>query len=168
MTNEIDLIPSDYRSEQWRRRALKTLMISCSAIVATSVLGAGAFSHATTRVQLQVTELAAHRELTGQQRSELEALSGRQTELEQQLAVLEGLRGGAAADTMSVTIDRALADHRVWFTRWQFQRAGVLVYEEQAGVEQRQQRTGGRRSFHRPRHSDFFCRRPSRYCPGQY
>lgn len=135
MTNEIDLIPSDYRSEQWRRRALKTLMISCSAIVATSVLGAGAFSHATTRVQLQVTELAAHRELTGQQRSELEALSGRQTELEQQLAVLEGLRGGAAADTMSVTIDRALADHRVWFTRWQFQRAGVLVYEEQAGVE---------------------------------
>lgn len=135
MLNEIDLIPSDYRSQQWQRRALKMLAIGCGAIVATTVLGTAALSQATTRVQSQVTELQTQREVTSQQRAELESLSGRQTELEQQLAVLEGLRSGAAADTMSVTIDRALADHRVWFTRWQFQRAGVLVYEEQAGVQ---------------------------------
>lgn len=135
MLNEIDLIPSDYRSQQWQRRALKMLAIGCGAIVATTVLGTAALSQATTRVQSQVTELQAQRDVTSQQRAELESLSGRQTELEQQLAVLEGLRSGAAADTMSVTIDRALADHRVWFTRWQFQRAGVLVYEEQAGVQ---------------------------------
>ena len=35
---------------------------------------------------------------------------------------------------MFVTIDRALKDHDVWFTRWQFQRAGVLVGKEQVGV----------------------------------
>ena len=135
MRNEIDLIPSDYRSRQWQWRALKLLAIGCSAIVFTAVLGAGALSHATTRIQQQATELETRREVTAQQRAELEALNGRQVELEQQLAVLEGLRGGAAAVTMSVTIDRALADHMVWFTRWQFERAGVLVYEDQADVQ---------------------------------
>ena len=133
--SEIDLIPSDYRFQQRQRRVLKMLAIGCSAIVATTALGAGALGHATARIQRQVTELEAQREVTGQQRSELEALSARQGELEQQLALLEGLRSGAAADTMFVTIDRALTGHTVWFTRWQFQRAGVLVDEEQVGVQ---------------------------------
>lgn len=132
--SEIDLIPSDYRSRRWQWWALKMFAIGCSVIVATTVLGAGALSHSTSRIQQEATELEAQREVTGQRRAELDMLSGRQVELEQQLAVLEGLRGGAAAVTMSVTIDRALADHRVWFTRWQFERAGVLVYEEQASV----------------------------------
>ena len=132
--NEIDLIPSDYRTQRWQRRALKMFAIGCSVIVATTVLGAGALSHSTTRIQRQATALEARRDVTGQRRAELEALSRRQVELEQQLAVLEGLRGGAAAATMSVTIDRALADHTVWFTRWQFERAGVLIDEEQANV----------------------------------
>jgi len=133
--SDIDLIPSDYRFQQWQRRTLKLLGTGCGAIVASTVLGAGALGHATASIQRQVTELEAQREVTGQQRSELEALSGRQAEFEQQLTLLEGLRSGAAADTMFLTIDRALADHTVWFTRWQFQRAGVLVGEEQAGVQ---------------------------------
>ena len=132
---ELDLIPSDYRAEQWQRRTLKMLAMGCSAIIVTTALGAAALGHATVRIRQQVTDLEARREVSGQQRAELEALNGHQEELEQQLALLEGLRSGAAADTMFLTIDRALADHTVWFTRWQFQRAGVLVGEEQAGVQ---------------------------------
>ena len=88
--NEIDLIPSDYRSQRWQTRALKMFAIGCSVIVATTVLGAGVLTHSTTRIQRQATELEARRDVTGQRRAELEALSGRQVELEQQLAALEG------------------------------------------------------------------------------
>ena len=132
---EIDLIPSEYRAQQWQRRTVRMLVMGCSAIVATTVVGAAALGHATTRIRQQVTDLEAQREVSGQQRSELEALNQEQGDLKQQLALLEGLRSGAAADTMFITIDRALADHTVWFSRWQFQRAGVLVGEEQAGVQ---------------------------------
>ncbi len=132
--NEIDLIPSDYRFQRWQRRALKVLALGCSAIVGTTVLGTAALSYTTAGIERKLDLLEAQWNVTDQQRSELESLSGRQAEFEQQLALLEGLRSGAAADTMFVTIDRALANHAAWFTRWQFQRAGELVYEEPAGV----------------------------------
>ncbi len=132
--SEIDLIPTEYRSEVWLRRALKLVGVTCGAIVASTALAAGAFSNRTSNINSQIAELEAHRAVTAQQRSELEALSGRQNEFQQQLELLEGLRSGAAADDMFLTVDRALADHSVWFTRWQFQRAGVLVGEQPGEV----------------------------------
>lgn len=132
--SEIDLIPSEYRSRLWQRYALKILGLSSSAIVATTAVAAGAFSSTTSRIESQIADLEAQRAVTSQQRAELEALNGQQIEFEQQLDLLQGLRSGAAADAMFVTVDRALEDHGVWFTRWQFQRAGVLVAEQQNEV----------------------------------
>ena len=132
--SEIDLIPSEYRSQLWQRRALKMLGISCGLIVATSAVATVAFSTTASRIESQIADLEAQRAVTGQQRTLLESLSDQQTEFEQQLDLLRGLRSGAAADAMFVTIDRALEDDGVWFTRWQFQRAGVLVAEQQSEV----------------------------------
>lgn len=132
--SEIDLIPSDYRSGLWRRRALKIFGISCGAIMVTTAAATATFSSTTSRIESQIADLEAQRAVTAQQRAELEALDGQRTEFEKQLDLLQGLRSGAAADAMFVTVDRALEDHGVWFTRWQFQRAGVLVAEQQDEV----------------------------------
>lgn len=132
--SEIDLIPSEYRVELRLRRALKLVGVACGAIFATTALATGGFTNTTSHINSQIEALEARRAVTTQQRAELEALSGRKSEFEQQLELLEGLRSGAAADDMFLTVDRALAEHGVWFTRWQFQRAGVLVGEQPGGV----------------------------------
>ena len=60
----------------------------------------------------------------------MERLGVEKSELEQQFHLLSGLRSGAAAGDMFVTIDRALTSEDVWFLEWQFQRAGVMAGED--------------------------------------
>ena len=48
--------------------------------------------------------------------------------------MLSGLRSGASAEQMFVTVDRALPGQEVWITSWKFRRAGTPVNEKQEAV----------------------------------
>ena len=132
---DIDLIPAEYRARQSHKRWLTLLLAASGTLIVAAVGSYFALSYLTKEVRSDVEELLTHQAITKQQRAELEELSAYKTELQQQLALLNGLRSGAAAETMFVTIDRALVDEELWFLRWQFQRAGVIVGEEEKGVE---------------------------------
>ena len=126
---DIDLIPSDYRFQVWLRRsalrfglALGALSLAASATYFGLVL-------ATSRVQAEVDALQARQLVTTQQRAELTELEETKRSYEQQLALLQGLRSGAAAQAMFETVDRALVDG-VWFLDWEFRRAGAVVEEQ--------------------------------------
>ena len=85
-----------------------------------------AAANATTRV-----EALQHRQsMTAQQRVDLERMGKEKTELERQFRVLSGLRSGAAAGDMFVTVDRALTSDDVWFLNWEFERAGVVINDD--------------------------------------
>lgn len=75
----------------------------------------------------RISELQKQQEITTQQRDAITRLAGDKQALEQQLALLNSLRSGAAAPQMFSTIDRAMSDGDVWFDNWEFRRAGSTV-----------------------------------------
>lgn len=133
---DIDLIPADYRRSRWLRVWLRHMIIAGVAVAITPLLAFAGLSQQVAKLRAEVDLLEEQRAVTAQQRSDLEALTGRKDRLDQQLSMLNSLRSGAPARTVFVAIDKALADAEVWFLNWQFRRAGVMVPESQAaGVE---------------------------------
>ncbi len=54
-------------------------------------------------------------------------MDARLTALNDEWTLLQGLRSGAAAEDLFVIIDQALPGTDVWFEKWKFRRAGVVV-----------------------------------------
>ena len=81
-----------------------------------------------------IQALEKKKAITSQQQRVLESLQGQHQSIADKLAVLERLRGGAAAQEMFVAVDRALEGESVWFTSWSFLRAGSAVPREPQGI----------------------------------
>ncbi len=99
-------------------------------LVGILMLVSAALGIATANARSRVEALQHVQAVTARQRADLERLGAEKTEFERQFHLLSGLRSGAAAEDMFVTIDRALTSDDVWFLEWQFQRAGIMVGEE--------------------------------------
>ena len=125
--SEIDLIPGIYRKQllfrQWLKRAGFALL-SVSVLIGAAFAFLRMENH---KLDAALRELQLQKAISTQQRSQLETLNGRKRDLTQQLELLAGLRSGAAADRMFATIDRALNEGSVWFTDWNFRRAGTVT-----------------------------------------
>jgi len=128
--NDIDLIPQAYHTRRWQSRWIVFAAISLGGLVALLVSGSLAVDAATDNARTKVAELQRQQTITAQQRADLEELGSEKADLEGQFRLLSGLRSGAAAEKMFVTVDRALTGDDVWFLSWQFQRAGVVVEGE--------------------------------------
>ncbi len=128
--SDIDLIPQAYRTRRWQSRWIKRTALMLGALVGILMLGSSALGVATANARSRVEALQLRQTVTAEQRADLERLGAEKSELERQYHLLSGLRSGAAAEDMFVTIDRALTSDDVWFLEWQFQRAGVMVGEE--------------------------------------
>lgn len=128
--SDIDLIPTAYRTRRWQMRWLKVSSSVLAGLIGAVALGAAAISIATANATSRVEALQERQAVTTQQRADLEQMGAQKTELERQFRLLSGLRSGAAAGEMFVTIDRALNSDDIWFLDWEFERAGVLVNEE--------------------------------------
>jgi cell division protein FtsB len=131
--SEIDLIPPRHR----RRKAAARWLLRGAAVyglVAIALLGARvALSRSVHSEQGQLQQIQAQRAQAESERARLDLLEAERTRLTQQLALLEGLRGGPAARQIFYGVDSAL-DEQIWFRRWTFQRAGEVVEErEQTG-----------------------------------
>ena len=128
--SDIDLIPQAYRTWLWQSRWMKRSALLLGALVGMLVLSSVALGVATTNAKSRVEALQQRQAVTAQQRTDMGRLGEEKTDLQQQFRLLSGLRSGAAAGDMFVTIDRALISDDVWFLEWQFQRAGVMAGEE--------------------------------------
>ena len=128
--SDIDLIPQAYRTWLWQSRWMKRSALLLGGLVGMLVLSSVALGVATTNAKSRVAALQQRQAVTAQQRTDMERLDEEKTELQQQFRLLSGLRSGAAAGDMFVTIDRALTGDDVWFLEWQFQRAGVMAGKE--------------------------------------
>jgi hypothetical protein len=130
MMTDIDLIPSDYRVRRWFERSAKRLVIAITAVVIVTGATYAGVQHATKRVNAEIEILQGQQEISTRQRAELSQISEKKTRYEGQLKLLKGLRSGAAAQSMFVTIDRSLTGNDVWFVNWEFRRAGTVVEHE--------------------------------------
>ncbi len=124
---EIDLVPGDYRRLSWLRgRARTTVQVIATALVVSLLAWAGLHVYSG-HLATQIAELQSQQAITNQQREALTQLDVHKTALQRKLELLTGLRGGAEAVQMFVTIDRALKGEDVWFLDWEFRRAGTAV-----------------------------------------
>ena len=124
---EIDLVPGDYRRLSWLRgRARTTVKVILTALMASLLAWAGLHLYGA-RLDSEIAALQSKQAITNQQREALTELDVYKSALQRKLQLLTGLRGGAEAVQMFVTIDRALKADEVWFLDWEFQRAGTAV-----------------------------------------
>lgn len=130
MAGELDLIPSDYRHRVWLRRWSARVVVS-TAIAAAGILVAAALSwHLTNRLGHELAALEARRTLNAQQQAELQSLQVRRDALQRQLSTLSGLQSSVEPQELFSLIDQTLGFRPLWFRRWEFRRAGVLVSED--------------------------------------
>ena len=132
---EIDLIPKDYRTRLWQSRWLKFAGVALGALLLGHGATYGVLLEQRRVVQADVAKLEADQRVSTQQRSELESLSAAKAEYDQQLRLLTGLRSGASAEQLFLTVERALDTDDVWFMDWRFQRSGIVVEAAENGVD---------------------------------
>lgn len=127
---DIDLIPSDYRMQRWFVRCAKRFGVVVTVILIVTGATYAGVRHATKRGNAEIAMLQGQQAISSLQRAELSRLSEKKNHYESQLELLKGLRSGAAAQSMFVTIDRSLTGNDVWFINWEFRRAGTVVVHE--------------------------------------
>ncbi len=131
---EIDLVPLRYRRRRLFVRGL-AVTVAAALVLCAGVVGARqVLLHRISTFDREIDRIEAERAQVEQERRELERVTTERDAMQQQFAVLEGLRGGIAAIRMFEIIDRAL-DRDIRFTHWDFRRAGEIVDRVQKPVE---------------------------------
>ena len=128
---DIDLIPQEYRTRLWLHSRVKRTAAFMVLVVVTAAAMFTVFNYMAARVDRDITTLQQRQAITTQQHEALMQLNEKKKSLDHQLALLGGLRSGASAPTMFITIDRAMTGGDIWFQDWQFQRAGSAVEKPQ-------------------------------------
>ncbi len=131
---DINLIPAAFNKQLLLRQLLRQSGISL--LVLTTLLMAVFFwlRAETTKLDQQLQQLQSQKAISTQQRHNLENLNTRKNALQQQLNLLAGLRSGITAEQIFITMDQALSSGNVWFTKWDFRRAGTPMKETEQAV----------------------------------
>ena len=124
---DIDLIPTDYRARLWRLRWLKGCGTVLGGIATATVIIYGALSVLEQVASSQLDTLQQRRDITSQQQTFIQQLSGEKEELERQWTLLNDLKRGTDAEGIFRALDRAFIDDSIWFDEWEFNRRGVPV-----------------------------------------
>jgi len=133
--HEIDLIPADYRNERTLVRTLTRCGWLIGALLAASIVVAGAFRHAANIVRADIVRLDAVAALAEQQRAAIAALTLQKQALEARFRLENGLRSKASIDELMRIIGGAAVDAGVWFRSWRFERLGLVVPTAPPGAE---------------------------------
>ena len=127
MINDIDLVPAEYHRKLLLTGWLKLAGIIL-AVLTILIISAFVLLHSRSGfLEQEIGQLQSQKAITSSHRQQLEKLNQQKKDLDQQLKLLAGLRSGAAAEQMFVTIDQALPETNVWITSWKFRRAGTPV-----------------------------------------
>lgn len=133
--SEIDLIPASYRVRQRSLCFVRWFGVGVAGVLISSMVLHVLFNWRAGVAENEVRDLQLQRAISQQQRNQLEQLNKRREALQQQLDLLAGLRGGAAALQMLETIERAASPGKVWFTDWRFRRAGTQSNADPKTIE---------------------------------
>jgi Tfp pilus assembly protein PilN len=133
--HEIDLIPADYRHERSLARSLARCGWLIGALLAASIVAAGAFRHAANVARADIVRLDAAAALAEQQRAAIAALTLQKQALEARAHLEHGLRSKASLDELMTVIGGAAVDAGVWFRSWHFERLGLIVPAAPPGGE---------------------------------
>jgi len=128
--NEVDLIPEDYRKQRLYIGWLKRAGLSLTIIIGVVLVGFFYFKQVNESLAADIQQLKMQRSIATENGQQLKQLSSQKNDLLQQLKLLAGLRGGASAEQMFLTMDNALSGPQVWLTNWRFRRAGNRVEED--------------------------------------
>ena len=102
--------------------------------VASASLITLALKYSSNEYQKEIVVLEKKKAISSHQRGILQELKKDHDLLEAKRQILEKLRGGALAEDMFVSIDRALNGKDLWFKNWKFTRAGSKTSESFKGV----------------------------------
>ena len=130
----MDLIPADYRRYVQQLQLLQRWGLYIGAIIVVSVMLSLGLKYMTTEYQKEIVVLEKKKAISSHQRGILQELENDRNLLTKKRQVLEKLRGGALAEDMFVSIDRALNGKDIWFKNWKFTRAGSMTSEQPRGV----------------------------------
>lgn len=130
----MNLIPEDYKRYLQQLHMLKRWGLLMLAFIVVSISASSAFSYKASEYQKEIVVLERKKAISSQQRNLLQSLQKDHIKLVGKHDVLEKLRGGALAENMFVTVDRAMDGNSVWFKSWRFDRAGSKTSEPPKGV----------------------------------
>ena len=130
----MDLIPEDYKRYLQQLHILQRWALVMFVLITLSTAISFALYYKADEFQKGIVILEQKKAITSQQRNVLQILEKDHKKLLVKHNILEKLRGGAVAENMFVTIDRALEGDNVWFKNWSFERAGSKTSEPPKGV----------------------------------
>jgi len=122
--SDIDLVPGVYRSRQRLRSRLQQILYVSGLLIALILAAVVMLRFQNATLEEGLRELQHAKAISNQQSANLIDLNRRKSEITQQYDLLSGLRSGAEAVEMLRTVDRAMSESKVWFTDWDFRRAG--------------------------------------------
>jgi Tfp pilus assembly protein PilN len=130
----MDLIPEDYKRYLLQLHILQRWALVMFVLISLSISISFALDYKADEFQKEIVLLEQKKSISSQQRNILQILKKDHKKLLVKHNVLQKLRGGAAAENMFVTIDRAFDGNNVWFKNWRFERAGSKTSEPPKGV----------------------------------
>jgi hypothetical protein len=130
----MDLIPEDYKRYLQQLHILQRWALVMFVLILSASSISFALNYKADEFQQEIVKLEQKKAISSQQRHVLQALEKDHKKLRVKHNILEKLRGGAVAENMFVTIDRALDGNDVWFKNWSFERAGSKTSEKPKGV----------------------------------
>jgi hypothetical protein len=130
----MDLIPEDYKRYLQQLHILQRWALLMFVLITVSTSISFALDYKADEFQKEIVKLEHKKAISSQQRNVLQSLEKDHKKLVVKHNILQKLRGGAVAENMFVTIDRALDGNNVWFKNWSFERAGSKTSEQPKGV----------------------------------
>lgn len=130
----MDLIPEDYKRYLQQLYILQRWTLVMFVLITISTSISFALDYKADEFQKEIVKLEQNKAISSQQRNALQSLEKDHKKLLVKHNILQKLRGGAVAENMFVTIDRALDGSNVWFKNWLFERAGSKTSEQPKGV----------------------------------
>ncbi len=130
----MNLIPEDYKRYLQQLYILQRWALAMVIFIVLAAATSFALNYKADVYQSEITFLEKKKAISSQQRGTLQNLKKDRHLLVKKYGILQKLRGGAVAENMFVTVDRALEGKNVWFKNWSFERAGSRSSEQQEGV----------------------------------
>ncbi len=130
----MDLTPASYRNFLQQLRILHAWGLASLIILLISFVVIISFRITNDNYTGEIKVLEKQKAISSHQRGILESLQSEYGLLSEKQGMLLKLRGGATANEMFINIDRALEAKDIWFTSWEFHRAGTRTNETQEEV----------------------------------
>jgi len=126
----MDMIPASYRVWVAQLKSLRQWGAVLFMLLLLFIIADVVFGRINDGYAERISVLEHNKAITSQQREVLQGLQAEFRTLDKKQSMLLKLRGGAAANDMFVNIDRAMQPERLWFTSWEFLRAGQVTDEK--------------------------------------